>query len=90
MFTTENIENLLKENRIAEAVEAATKLLESGAKDDRIYFLRGKARWRAGDTAKAIADYRNAVAINPDSPAAQALEHADDIMNFYNPDLLNP
>ena len=37
-----------------------------------------------------MSDYSKATGLNPDSPAAMALEQARDIAGFFNPDLYNP
>ena len=37
----------------------------------------------------AINNYLEALNINPDSPAKQALEIANDILDFYNKDMYN-
>ena len=58
--------------------------------DDEALYERGKLYWRIGDYSSAIADYNAAVAINPNSKAAKALEMSQDIMNFYNKDVYNP
>lgn len=90
MFTIEAIEKSLKEGRLTDAIEAASRIIAEDGKNERAYFLRGKAYWRLGERSHAIADYKEAVELNPASPASAALEHARDIMDFYNPDLMNP
>lgn len=54
------------------------------------YFLRGKIYWRLGRRREAINDYHASVALEPEGPAAKALEQANAVMAFFNPDLLNP
>ncbi len=58
--------------------------------DDEAYLLRGMKHWSAGHRAKAINDYLEAIRLNPDSRAIQALQAANDILDYYNKDLLNP
>lgn len=53
-------------------------------------YLAGRRAWKDGDKAGAITHYENAVALDPDSDAAVALEQAREIMNFFNTDLYNP
>ncbi|MCF0213074.1 MAG: hypothetical protein HUK13_08955, partial [Muribaculaceae bacterium] len=53
-------------------------------------FLRGKVRWNLGDQKSAINDYMASAEIEPEGPATTALEHARAILDFFNPDLLNP
>ena len=38
----------------------------------------------------AINDYLEAIRINPDSKARQALQATNDILDYYNKDLYNP
>ncbi|MDO4318957.1 MAG: tetratricopeptide repeat protein [Bacteroidales bacterium] len=55
-----------------------------------LYYNRGLLYWRLGKRGDAMSDYNRAVALDPASPAAQALTMAQDIMDFYNTDLYNP
>ncbi len=55
-----------------------------------LYFRRGKALWGMGERTRAMNDYARAVDLDPESPAAQALEMARSIMAFFNPDQFNP
>lgn len=54
------------------------------------YYQRGRLHWRAGNRGAAMSDYNRAVALDPDSPAAEALKLCNEIMDFYNTDLYNP
>ncbi|MDE7442802.1 MAG: tetratricopeptide repeat protein [Muribaculaceae bacterium] len=54
------------------------------------YFMRGKLYWRLGKRREAINDYHASVALDPDGPAAKALQQANAVMAFFNLDLLNP
>lgn len=74
---------------ISECTEAINSENDTVRKAE-LYFLRGKAYWRMGKRQPAVVDYAEAVASNPESPARLALEHAGDIEDFFNPDLLNP
>ncbi|MDE6498797.1 MAG: tetratricopeptide repeat protein [Muribaculaceae bacterium] len=56
-----------------------------------LYMQRARLLWQLQRHAAAISDYEKAAALaGPDSPAATALRHARDIMNFYHKDLYNP
>lgn len=55
-----------------------------------LLFERGKAYWKLGEKAKAMTDFNAALSLDPESPAKQYLEMANDIMDFYNTDLYNP
>lgn len=87
---TENYRILISEGKLEEALEVLDGLIAVSPDDDKLLFERGKIRWRLGDRAGATGDYAKAVMINPDSPAARALEQARDIADFFNPDLYNP
>lgn len=90
MYSTEEICALLDANDIAAAILAATERISRNINDDAAWYLRGKAQWRLGNHAAAISDYEHAVNINPQSEARHALEISRDILDFFNPDLLNP
>ena len=66
-----------------------TALLKSNNLTEAL-FLRGKIHWRLGNRSRATSDYAAAAAADPDSPAAEALEQARAVEDFFNPDLLNP
>ncbi|MDE5635494.1 MAG: tetratricopeptide repeat protein, partial [Muribaculaceae bacterium] len=58
--------------------------------EDEVYYTAGRLCWQLGRQADAMGFYRRALAVNPDSPARYAMEMAKDVLDFYNPDLLNP
>ncbi len=87
MIDLEKIKTLLQEDNPAAALalfDGEEQLSADG------YFLRGKIYWRMGLRREAINDYHASVALMPDGPAARALEQANSVMSFFNPDLLNP
>lgn len=69
------------------AVEAA--LLKNPA-DASLLIAKGKLLWRMGRRGDAMSAYEAAAAIDPDGPARLLIEHSNSIMDFFNPDLLNP
>lgn len=73
-----------------EAIEEIESYLKENSDDDKAYYVLGRLYWKIGERSRAMASYRKAVALNPDSPARHALEITSDIFNYYNPDLLNP
>lgn len=85
-----NIQRLIDENRLPEAVDALNSFISENPQSDEAYFLRGRVYWRLQDQGRAVSDYERAVAINPGSPARHTLDIARDVFDFYNPDLLNP
>ena len=55
-----------------------------------LYVERGKELWRIGRRGEAMSDYQRAAAIDPEGPGKLLVEHSNQIMDFFNPDLLNP
>ena len=90
MYSTEEIRAFLDGNDIAAAVLAATERIAFDINDDTAWYLRGKAQWRLGNHAAAISDFEHALTLNPAGEARHALEMSRDILDFFNPDLLNP
>lgn len=74
----------------AEAIPLLDEYVAANPDDDEALLARGMKHWALGHRALAIKDYLAAVKINPDSRARQALQSANDILDFYNKDLLNP
>lgn len=60
-----------KRGNTAEALAALQKSLQLDPRFDPAYFYRGNVYAAAGDAAKAAADYRRAVEINPDNELAR-------------------
>ena len=54
------------------------------------YYEQGNEHRRRGDFRLAINCYLEAIALDPDSPAVEAKQMLDDILNFYNKDMYNP
>lgn len=85
-MTLEEIKKLPAE----EAIKALDARLTANPSDDAALTLRGMRHWALSHRSLAIKDYLAAVCNNPDSPAAMLLQNANDILGFYNKDLLNP
>lgn len=73
-----------------EAIEVLSRHIADHPEDDEALTLRGLKYWSAGKRSEAIGDYLAAIRINPDSRARQALQAANDILDYYNKDLYNP
>lgn len=84
------IEDLIARSQWQEAIEGLEQYINEHPDDDNALYVKGRLQWKLGDKSRAMASYRQAVAINPDSPARVALEMADDVFNFFNKDLYNP
>ena len=72
-----------------DTIRELTALIEHAPTAD-LYFRRGRIWWACGEKGRAITDYEHAVALDPESPAAVALEMARGVMDFYHTDLYNP
>jgi predicted TPR repeat methyltransferase len=72
------------------ALEEMNAHLAAHPADADAYYRRARLHWALGHRAEAITDYGTAAELNPDGPAATALEHINGIMDFMNPDLYNP
>ncbi|MDE6416408.1 MAG: hypothetical protein K2K68_05200 [Duncaniella sp.] len=90
MSQIQNIETLIAQSRLDEALAGLDALIEASPADTGLLFMRGKLHWRMGHRPQATSDFSAAAAIDPASPAARALEHARDVEAFFNPALYNP
>lgn len=89
-MTDDEILSLIDAAEPCEALSTLNGMIRQGCECDTVYYAMGRLYWRLGNHAEAVRAYRAAVAINPDSVARHALEMADDVFRFFNPDLLNP
>lgn len=90
MQELETIEKILAEGRIDEAIRLLDEYITSAPESsDRAYYLLGNAHRKRGDWQLAINNYLEAMAINPESPAANAYAIANEILDFYNKDMYN-
>lgn len=87
------IEELRDEVRLMDADKAIAHIneyLSTHPDDDEAYLLRGLKYFGANKRAEAINSYLEAIRINPESRAKQALDAANSILDYYNKDLYNP
>lgn len=90
MSKISEIKDLISKNNTGKAAILADELLSEEPENSEAWYLRGKLWWRSGERGRAMSCYTRAVSIDPNSPAATALEQANAIADFFNPDLLNP
>lgn len=84
------IRQLLQDDRPDEAIALIDRFrADGGTMDAGLFYLLGNAWRKKGSWQLAIDNYLEAVHIDPESPAARALEIANDIMAFYNKDMYN-
>ena len=62
---------------------------DGGIMDDELFYLLGNAWRKKGNWQMAMNNYLEAVHLNPESPAQQALDIANEILDFYNKDMYN-
>ena len=86
----EEVRSLLEADRCDDAIALLTSFREGGGEmDDTLYYLLGNAWRKNGNWKQAMDNYLEALALNPQSPAGQALEMANDILAFFNKDMYN-
>ncbi len=86
----ERITALLQEDKADEAIAALETFRSGGGvMDDSLFYLLGNAWRKKGNWQMAMNNYLEAIHLNPESPAAQALEIAEEILSFYNKDMYN-
>ena len=71
-------------------LEELNRLIEAEPDNATLYVERGRELWRIGRRGEAMSDYQRAAALDPEGPGKLLAEHSDRIMEFFNPDLLNP
>ena len=86
----DRVRALLDAHRADEAIALVEAFrAEGGVLDDTLFYLLGNAWRKKGNWKMAMDNYLEAVALNPESPAAQALDIANEILDFYNKDMYN-
>ena len=90
MVHVHRIKALLDENKADEAIAALEEYRAGGGEmDDMLFYLLGNAWRKKGNWQMAMNNYLEAVHRNPESPAQQALDMANEILAFYNKDMYN-
>lgn len=84
------VRTLLEQDKADEAISALEEYRSGGGPmDDVLFYLLGNAWRKKGNWQMAMNNYLEAVHLNPESPAAQALDIANEILAFYNKDMYN-
>lgn len=84
------IERMLAGGRVSEALESVQAILEAEPDNARAWYLLGGIYRREQLWGEAINAYGRAKMIDPEGPAASAIESIYDIIRFVNKDLMNP
>lgn len=69
------------------AASMLSALIAGSPNDDELYYLRGCAYAKLAAWQGAMESFMQAVALNPQSPAAEALNMVQGILDFYNKDI---
>ena len=85
----EKIKQLLVAGETGEAISLLTGFIDKNPSSDEAFFLLGNAWRKEENWESALNNYRQAIDLNPDSPAKHAYKMAIDILNFYNKDMFN-
>jgi tetratricopeptide (TPR) repeat protein len=86
----QKLRDLLEASKADEAIAAAEQYrAEGGVMDDELFYLLGNAWRKKGNWQMAMNNYLEAIHLNPESPAQQALDIANEILAFYNKDMYN-
>ena len=86
----QRVRDLLDASRADDAISLLEGFRQGGGEmTDTLFYLQGNAWRKKGNWQMAINNYLEAVALNPESPAKQALEIANEILAFYNKDMYN-
>ena len=84
------LQDLLDASKADEAIAAAEQYrAEGGVMDDELFYILGNAWRKKGNWQMAMNNYLEAIHLNPESPAQQALDIANEILAFYNKDMYN-
>lgn len=86
----QSLKDTLKTLPYQEAIDILSRYIEKNPHDEEAFTARGMRYWGAAKRSLAINDFLAAIRINPDSPAQQALNAANEILDYRNKDLYNP
>lgn len=89
MDDSKQIKEMLAQGRTSEVVELLEKYVAINVQDDEAYFLLGNAYRKMENWQMAMNSYRQAMEINPESPARLAYDMVVQILDFYNKDMFN-
>jgi predicted RNA polymerase sigma factor len=93
MLTPQNIKEIIARKGAEEQLDAIDELMTSASTDkERALLLaeKGKILWRLNRRGDAMSAYEQGAQLDAEGPAALLLAHSQSIMDFFNPDLLNP
>jgi tetratricopeptide (TPR) repeat protein len=85
------IKGLMHQGKVKEAIEELDRylLVCTVACKEEAYYLKGNAYRKQGNWQQALNCYQSAIELNPHSPALQARDAINDILDFHNKDMCN-
>ena len=85
-----HIRQLINEGHVDTAISRLNDWLQTTSSPTaEAYYLLGNAYRKKGDWQGALNNDQEAIALDPESPAADARKMVMDILNFYNKDMFN-
>ncbi|HCE47615.1 MAG TPA: hypothetical protein DEQ84_02935 [Prevotellaceae bacterium] len=87
MREIDNICRLLDKGENDKAIRLLNIQINTHEADDKLYYMRGNAYFKSGNWQYAMEDYMQAISINAESPAAEAIKMARNILEFYNKEI---
>ncbi len=70
---------------IEKQIEELTSHIDSHPDDAMALYRRGSLYWKLGQRAAAITDFNASALLDPNGPGAAAADHAQSILDFFNP-----
>lgn len=90
MATLVEIEGILAKGKMEEAYEMLNSYIATNSEDAQAWYLLGSMYRRQELWGDAINAYNKAKLLDPQGPAAAAIESIYDVLHFVNTDLMNP
>lgn len=101
MDILQNIKQIVADNSPVEALEKIQPLIDALKLEEHhdsrgeallaaVMAEKGKLLWKTGDRAGAISAYEESAQADPGGPGALLLQHTREIMDFFDPNQLNP
>lgn len=90
MTEAQNIKKLIEGKSAEDALAIVENALGANPNNPTLLVEKGKILWKLNRKGEAMSAYEAAALIDPDGPAKLLIEHSNSIMDFFNPDLLNP
>ncbi len=72
-------------NEIEQEIAALTAKIAADPNDARTLYRRGSLYWKLGRRAEALTDFNASANLDPAGPGAAAATHAQEILDFFNP-----